>query len=460
MRKIFTLMFSLVFISMQAQVTFVIDSQPSNTPAGDNIYIAGSFNGWNPGDTNYMLHKNANGKWEITLDGFSNGYVIEYKFTRGDWPSGEKGANGEEIANRIFTFGNGETVSVTIENWADNPPEPPGVSENVMVMDENFYIPQLNRYRRIALYLPPDYATSDKNYPVLYMHDGQNLFDASLSFAGEWEVDDTLDELADQGYQVPIVVGIDNSQYRTEEYLDFPGGDGDAYVDFIVETLKPYIDSNYRTLSDRDNTGIMGSSFGGVISLYGALKYQNVFSKAGLFSPAYWAKTDVLNNYLIQTGFQHDIRFYQNAGEYEGQQYIDPMNDMENNLNIQGFQNVSSKVISGGNHNEATWASDFEAAYLWLFNPVVNNVENAPEVGAISISPNPVRNVLNFTTDLKFGTARANISITSLDGKGESIILKDANPRNKIDVSSLAAGVYLIRLEVNGSAFAGRFVKM
>ncbi|PWD98299.1 alpha/beta hydrolase-fold protein [Marinilabilia rubra] len=456
MRKIFTLMFCMVFISMQAQVTFVIDSQPSNTPAGDNIYIAGSFNGWNPGDTNYMLHKNANDKWEITLEGFSNGDVIEYKFTRGNWPSVEKGANGEEIANRTFSFGNGETVLVTVEMWADNPPEPSIVSDNVMVMADDFYMPQLNRYRRISLYLPPDYGTSNKNYPVLYMHDGQNLFDSSLAFAGEWKVDDTLDELADQGYQVPIVVGIDNSQYRAEEYLGFPGGDGDAYIDFIVETLKPFIDSNYRTLSDRDNTGIMGSSFGGVISLYGALKYQNVFSKAGLFSPAYWAKTDVLNNYLIQTGFQHDIRFYQNAGENEGQQYIGPMNDMDNNLNTQGFQNVSSKVISGGGHNEATWASDFEAAYLWLFNPVINSVRDDLKVRKLIISPNPVRNVLKINVGDRFDGGYA--VITNIAGKGKSKTYEGVC--NELDVSSLVPGVYVIRLEVNGSAFAGRFVKM
>jgi predicted alpha/beta superfamily hydrolase len=127
-------------------------------------------------------------------------------------------------------------------------------------MDENFFMPQLNRSRRIWLYLPPAYETSGLSYPVMYMHDGQNLFDVLTAYSGEWEVDEALNTLASQGHKVPIVVGIDNGgTNRIGEYTpwsnpDYGGGDGDLYIRFIVETLKPYIDQHYRTLSDRSNT--------------------------------------------------------------------------------------------------------------------------------------------------------------------------------------------------------------
>jgi hypothetical protein len=192
-------------------VTFIIDSLPEYTPLEDQIYIAGNFTGWDPGLPEYALQKNAENKWTITLQAQPQGTVIQYKFTRGNWETVEKGPNGEEINNRIFTYGNGDTVRIIIYNWRqDGGGGTHTAADNVSVMDEDFYIPQLDRNRRIWIYLPPDYETSATAYPVLYMHDGQNLFDAATSFAGEWEVDETLNELAGQGIAVPIVVGIDN----------------------------------------------------------------------------------------------------------------------------------------------------------------------------------------------------------------------------------------------------------
>ena len=304
MKKTLLLLMILGFLAMEAQVTFIIDSLPAYTPPEDELYIAGSFNGWNPGDINNKLDTNDEGLWEITLDGFSDGLTIDFKFTRGDWSKVEKGPNGEEINNREFTFGNGDTVNLIIYNWADQNGGQSTAAENVIIMDEEFEMPQLNRFRRIWLYLPPDYDQSSNEYPVLYMHDGQNLFDQFTSFAGEWEIDETLNRLVDQGYKVPIVVGIDNGGiYRIDELTpwnnpDYGGGQGDEYMAFIVETLKPFIDENYRTLSDRENTGIMGSSLGGLISTYGALKYQNIFSKSGPFSPAYWINNDSIWNFI------------------------------------------------------------------------------------------------------------------------------------------------------------------
>ena len=171
---------------------------------------------------------------------------------------------------------------------------------------EEFTMPQLGRERRIWVYLPPEYEASTQSYPVLYMHDGQNLFDKSASYDGEWEVDETLNQLFAGGEtEGIIIVGIDcEPECRRDEYSPWErtlieqGGEGDDYLDFLVNNLKPYIDKNYRTLPDREHTGIGGSSMGGFISLYGGLKYQEVFSKIAAFSPAIFVHPDKLDDFI------------------------------------------------------------------------------------------------------------------------------------------------------------------
>ncbi len=243
-----------------AQVTFTVVTLPSYTPPQDSLYIAGNFTGWEPGSPAYLLHKNNAGKWSITLAPQATGTVINFKFTRGSWATVEKGAGGEEISDRTYTFGNSDSVSITIFNWADaGGGGNSTAASNVKIISTDFFIPQLNRNRRIWMYFPPAYETSGSSYPVLYMHDGQNLFDAITSFSGEWEVDETLNKLAAEGKRVPLVVGIDNggadriSEYTPWSNTQYGGGDGEKYMKFIVETLKPYIDQHYRTLPDRTN---------------------------------------------------------------------------------------------------------------------------------------------------------------------------------------------------------------
>lgn len=170
---------------------------------------------------------------------------------------------------------------------------PHTASPNVAVVDTAFAMPQLGRTRRIWVYLPPGYAASDRRYPVLYMHDGQNVFDAATSYAGEWGVDEALDSLAAAGDPGIIVVAIDNGPERIAEYSPWThpragGGQGDAYVDFLANTLKPWVDARYRTRPGPQHTGIMGSSMGGLISLAAAFRMPDVFGQIGVFSPSLW----------------------------------------------------------------------------------------------------------------------------------------------------------------------------
>ena len=451
----------LIALSGFSQVTFVINSLPDYTPPEDILYIAGDFQGWNPGDPNYALSKNAEDKWFIELESKPEGTLIKFKFTRGDWGKVEKGEFGEEIPDREFTYGNGETVGIVIYNWADNSGGNSTAAENVSIMDESFYIPQLNRTRKIWLYLPPDYETSTKDYPVIYMHDGQNLFDTYTSFAGEWEVDETLNELYNQGKSVPIVVGINNGgTERINEYTPWPntqygGGDGALYIDFIVETLKPYIDEHYRTLPGRETTALWGSSLGGLISFYGALKFQHVFGKAGIYSPSYWF-SDSVWTFTEEMGHQFPMRLYQMAGGAEGGSMVDDTWEMHNVLTSLGFgmEELSSKIVIGGIHNEALWREDFQLAYLWLFPDFANGIDRYIAEQEINVYPNPATSFI-FIPELE---AANNTTVTIYNIHGQ-IVLNAASDNSPFDVSSLDKGFYFIEAGTIKSLFKGKFLK-
>lgn len=447
---------------LHSQATCIIDSLPAYTPPDDLIYIAGDFNGWNPGDTNYVLSKNEDQKWFFTTAAEPEGTIIQFKFTRGSWATVEKGPQGEEISNRLFTFGNGDTVHIIIYNWATGGPGGSTAADNVYLMSDNFAMPQLGRTRRIWIYLPPDYGSSGMNYPVLYMHDGQNLFDDSTSFAGEWHIDETLNSLSGQGFKVPIVVGIANDgDYRLDEYSPWVhpgigGGQGEAYMEFIVQTLKPYIDQNYRTLPGRDYTGIMGSSMGGFISHYGALAYQGVFSKAGIYSPSYWF-SDSVNSFTHETGREDAMRIYMMCGGGEGQGTINDMIDMQDTLLQSGFSEdeISLTIIPGGQHNETLWSNDFSNAYQWLFASWANDIPEPLKVNIIRFFPNPAGNKISLPADFP----QKCDSLDVIDMTGNTVLHFAPFTAREVDVSGLAKGLYVVSLSANGKYYQGKIVR-
>jgi predicted alpha/beta superfamily hydrolase len=254
------------------------------------------------------------------------------------------------------------------------PTKTSSVSENVQVLPYQFVIPELDRQRTVRLYLPPSYHNSEKRYPVVYMHDAQNLFDDKTAFAGEWGVDESLDLLAaNQGFEV-IVVGIDNSaEFRMNELSPwenkrFGEAQGKQYMDFIVEVVKPFIDSNFRTQEGRLHTAIMGSSMGGLISHYAVHAYPDVFSKAGIFSPSYWYSQDVFSFSKLKKA-QLDARLYVMYGDKEGDGMIADTDKMLRQLRQQGHprQNTVFKRVPNGEHNEQLWRSEFSEAIQWLF---------------------------------------------------------------------------------------------
>jgi predicted alpha/beta superfamily hydrolase len=247
---------------------------------------------------------------------------------------------------------------------------------NVKILAAAFAIPQLKRERRIWVYLPPAYEKSRKRYPVLYMQDGQNLFDAKTSFAGEWQVDETLNQLDSTLKQNCIVIGIDNgaekrmTEYAPWDHPRFGKGEGAAYTRFMVETLKPYIDQHFRTLPEPSSTAVMGSSMGGLIAFYAALEYPHVFGKAGVFSPSFWHSEAAFEFAQKKAPQAKKLKIYLLTGALEGKaEMIEPMQRMTKVLQAAGFtkRRLFSSLPKDGKHNEAFWAREFAGAYTWLF---------------------------------------------------------------------------------------------
>ena len=373
MKKI-ALLFVLISVFIGAQVTLKVTSIPNNTPSGATIYVAGAFNSWNPALT--VLSPDGSGNYTCTIPEGSG--TSEYKFTRGSWNTVEGNENGQYLPNRSFTFtGSPQTLNLTIRSWEDlGGTSTSTAASNVQILDNNFNMPQLNRTRKIWLYLPPDYATSNKNYPVIYMQDGQNLFDNATSFSGEWQVDETLNNLFQQGDYGAIVVGIDNGgTHRMNEYSPwinptYGGGEGDEYLQFMVETLKPYIDSHFRTRPEARFTALMGSSLGALISAYGGVKHIGNFGKVGSFSPAYWFVKNELDNYLSTSSANlSSLRIYHVAGQSESSTMTSDIETVKNLMLAKGLtaDNSLVKMDAYGQHNENYWKGEFGAAYKWLF---------------------------------------------------------------------------------------------
>lgn len=232
--------------------------------------------------------------------------------------------------------------------------------------------PQLKTTKKIWVYLPKGYTKSSKKYPVIYMHDAQNLFDAKTSYVGEWNVDETLDSISAQ----VIVIGIEHGgDKRIEELTPFKhekygGGNAGNYLDFIVKTLKPKVDSTYRTKTNAKNTALFGSSLGGLVSFYGAVKYPEVFGKVGCFSPSFWFGRKEMNELLAKTK-DFDTKIYFLCGDNEGDADVIPdMKNVEHWVNTKRCEckKLNKEVIvKGGQHNEKMWRENFKKAYLWLF---------------------------------------------------------------------------------------------
>lgn len=258
-----------------------------------------------------------------------------------------------------------------LRKWTSRQRTPPGTLEVI----PDVHSPELDNRRDILVYLPAHYHRSHHPYPVIYMHDGQNLFDPTTSFAGEWGVDLAMAR-AQRGGGRAIVVAIPNMGVdRLREYSPFVdaragGGAGDAYVEFILRTVKPMIDTQYRTLRDRVGTGIVGSSMGGLISLYAFFRAPHAFGFAGVMSPALWFAEGAIFPYVRSAPYAPG-RLYLDVGTREGTGTLANAREMRDLLAEKGYvmgETLSWVEDEGGMHNEQAWGRRIGGALPFLLH--------------------------------------------------------------------------------------------
>jgi predicted alpha/beta superfamily hydrolase len=448
-------------LAVFAQLTVRLTSVPSNTPANDTIFIVGNFNNWNPKDISKMMSRQPDGSYKITFTPSIT--ALEYKFTRGSWAAVEGDANGGERANRTLTYNGVQSIDNQVLSWKDLLQNSTAAA-NVRIVSNNFLMPQFNRTRRIWIYLPPQYADTTKRFPVMYMHDGQNVFDKATSFSGEWEVDETLNKLANTGDKGCIVVGIDNGgadrmgELTPWKNARYGGGDGRKYAKFMVETLKPYIDAHFRTKADRLNTAVGGSSLGGLESMFVAAEYQNVFSKALIFSPSFWFNDSCFTHVRLREK-QFAMRYYFMAGTTEDVDMVAQIQQMVSILRGIGYTDDAFKIVTktDGQHSEWFWAREFGDGYKWLFKETATSTEGGSLDKKTKLFPNPTDSVLNLemTENVRF------INVEIYDLLGRLMHIEPLQSNKVIHVNYLKSGNYVLRLTKKNVVLATKtFVKI
>ncbi len=371
-----------------AMMTFKV-RVPEYTPPDAKLFIAGnlpSLGPWDPGKVE--LGRIGDGLYAITLV-LPVDTELRFKFTRGTWESVEKGPRFEEISDRTHVVVGDEMLNIEVDNWRDFSSGPSrGTITGDVEIHLDFEATRLGNRRPIIVLLPPGYRDDiEHRYPVLYMHDGQNLFDAETSFIGvEWSVDEAANRLIEEGQIEPlIIVGIYNTSNRAYEYTPASdasrgeGGGAELYADFIINDLKPFIDANYRTKPDRANTGVMGSSLGGVCSLYLGWEHRDVFSRVGAMSTSYgWANEDIVRRVRARAP-SAGLRLWLDMGTAENSRDSD--GDGVSDI-IELHRAVRDALVGrgmklGGDlkyveaeeavHNERAWAARFPRALAFLF---------------------------------------------------------------------------------------------
>ncbi|SFB53229.1 alpha/beta hydrolase [Algoriphagus aquimarinus] len=348
-----------------------------NTPIDDErpVYISGNFNNWATQDRRYLMKKCAKGKYEFTFPPSSEfEKELIYKFTKGDWSEVEIDRYGNRTPNRSWDDDKDtkvEKVAKWRKNWL---PYRPSQLPIIRLISEEFEIPQLNKTRKVWALLPHDYNSSDETYPVLYLHDAQNLFNENAAF-GNWQIDKKLAVMSDYGIGKIIVIAVEHGESeRLQEYnvgkTVLGAGSGKKYIRFITDTLKPFVDNTYRTKTEREFTGIGGSSMGGLVSIFSGLIYPEVFGKLMVFSPSLWVIPKIKLGFLDIFEPQ-DTRLYLYAGGDESETMVKHVLKFRKRLlkreSLKGKMKVHLSINEEGKHNETYWSDEFPKAIEWLF---------------------------------------------------------------------------------------------
>lgn len=345
------------------------------------VYISGNFNDWVTQDKAFEMEKVGQGIYHFKFDSnFKYPEELLYKFTRGDWSEVEIDKYGNRTENRSCKKQNGvhkEHVDKWRRNWL---PFKPNFLPKVKLISEEFEIPQLNKTRRVWALLPYDYETSNESYPVLYLQDAQNLFNEKAQY-GNWEIDKKLAVMSEYNIGKIIIIAVEHAE--KERILEYNvgntvlgNGQGKKYIRFLTDTLKPFVDDNFRTKPEREFTGIGGSSMGGLVSIFSGIMYPEVFGKLMIFSPSLWVVPKIKLSFLDMDEPQ-DTRIYLYAGGDESATMIDHVKNFKKRLlkkdSLSDKMKIRLSINMEGKHNERFWSDEFPKAIEWLFFSTKDN---------------------------------------------------------------------------------------
>lgn len=350
---------------------------------GESVYLMGSINQWK--GNGLLLGIIADGQLEmvVNLKDVPAG-DLEFRLTRGGWQTVNCTKDGKITEPFHFSIDSDQNISIEVEAWRDNFPASTA-TEQVQVLSDNFYFPTLNAYRKVWIYLPKSYEmNAAQRFPVLYMHDGQHLFDeaAAVGRKGpvEWQVDKVINQSADDAIVVAIAHGGAEKD-RLKDYVVHPvegmaSPQGKAYLQDIVHVLKPFVDNHYRTLSAPQFNAMAGSSLGGLLSLYAGLYYPDVFHSYGVFSPSLWLDAGSVAEEVVSVARQtttNKASFYFYGGGLENRKIKDRAT-VEMDKDIEALVklmrtlmdiNIAIDINPIGKHGALYWQQAFPAFFEW-----------------------------------------------------------------------------------------------
>jgi len=392
----------------QGFVLVVEDKTRTATP-DQPIYFASSINGWNPADPEFVLSPRSDTRWQIVIDKIPANTTIAFKMTMGGWDREELDGSGQPIDNRSLPKidrsklapGERPVVEISVPEFRT----PVALSEQVRQSGPYRKLEVTGTVRRIPVrggaggaeamsrdllvWLPPGYedaANAGRAYPVLYMLDGQNMFEALPGLPGEWGADETATELIEAGRIEPlIIVGIPHAgEHRLREYLPFgqiqgQSGDGEAFVAWMRREVMPRVERAFRVESGPQHTGIGGASLGGAIALYASTRHPDVFGNAIVESLPLLADNGVGARAYLDSVSAWPSRVFVGMGGREvgngerdtdrNAMYRDWAKEIDRRLADAGLSERDRRlrIAADANHNELAWAARFPEALEFLF---------------------------------------------------------------------------------------------
>ena len=360
--------------------TFVLGEVPAGTPLDAQFFLKTGFEDWAGGQPELRFQHEERG-W-VLRRAYPLGTLLAYKVTRDAADSEEGDAWGQRRPDR-FALVQGESTHVLdVQSWQDQKSGPRPSTLAGRTETFTVHSPQLDDDLAVTVWLPPQHGQPERRFPVLYLHDGGNVFDRATAFAGvEWGCDEAAQALAGAGLPCLMVAVTVRSDHRAADYVPFAVSTNDftsnavGYQSFLADTLKPLIDTRYATLPDTRHTAQAGSSYGGVASLYGGLSRPQVWGTLGAFSPS----LGVHDSGMFAWSEAHPApatRLYLDMGTLEG----DSLSGAASLVYLtrryaaqmrRSVKDVKLVIGEGDRHDEAAWAERFPGFLRWWLDELV-----------------------------------------------------------------------------------------